>query len=108
MKGQTGKAHFSISPPQTITSQINHKGGREGKGEDYSLKCLMPEITAGFFSEANTKATVNFLYAPTFSCQSFHLSSDWSSDLCNNFSKFALSLFVSWKAKVEDYLKVFF
>lgn len=27
LKGQTGKAHFSITAPQTVTSQINHEGG---------------------------------------------------------------------------------
>ena len=42
LKGQTGKAHSSISAPQTVTSQINYKGGRERKGEDYNLKWLMP------------------------------------------------------------------
>lgn len=42
LKSQTGKAHFSISAPQTVTSEINHKGGRETGGEDYNLKWQMP------------------------------------------------------------------
>lgn len=41
LKGQTDKADFSILAPYTVTSQINDKGGWEGKGEDYSLKWLM-------------------------------------------------------------------
>lgn len=42
LKGQTGKAHFSISAPQTVISQMNHKGGQKGEAEDYTLKWPMP------------------------------------------------------------------
>lgn len=66
LNGQTGKGHLSVSAPQTVTSQINQAGGQGGKGQGYNLKGLMPLSAADFSSEANTRATGNFLSGPDF------------------------------------------